>query len=259
MSDTPLLARQAGRMRVEVYRDRDATGHAAGTRAAAALRATLARQETARVVFAAAPSQLTTLATLRDAPGIDWSRVVAFHMDEYIGLAPGAPERFGRFIREQIGDRVHPRELHVIDPGEDPEAECARYAALLAAAPIDLVCLGIGDNGHLAFNDPPVADFADPRTVKIVALDEACRRQQVADGCFTDLDDVPEHAITLTIPALLSAWRLIATVPGAAKSDALRAALDGPIGPRCPASALRGHPAAALYADLAAYGEEPRP
>ncbi|WP_419992694.1 6-phosphogluconolactonase [Streptomyces boninensis] len=246
-------------MDVQVFPDRAAAGRAAGAAAAAALRATLARQDTARVVFAAAPSQLATLAALRAAPGIDWSRVIAFHMDEYIGLAPDAPERFGRFLREQVGDLLRPRELHLISPGDDPEAECARYAELLAAAPIDLVCLGIGDNGHLAFNDPPVADFADPHPVKVVALDDACRRQQVGDGCFARLDDVPEHAVTLTVPALLAGRRLIATVPGAAKHDALHAALEGPVTTACPASALRGHPAAELYADLAAYGPCPQP
>ncbi|HEY3685917.1 MAG TPA: glucosamine-6-phosphate deaminase [Streptosporangiaceae bacterium] len=243
-------------MDVRVFRDRDAAGRAAGRAAAEAIRTALADQETVRVVFAAAPSQLATLAALRTAPGVDWSRVVAFHMDEYIGLPPDAPERFGRFLRDQVADRVHPGATHVIDPGGDPEAECARYAELLAAAPIDLVCLGIGDNGHLAFNDPPVADFADPAAVKVVALDEDCRRQQVGDGCFAALADVPERAITLTVPTLLSGRRLIATVPGAAKHTALRAALDGPVTTACPASALRGHPSATLYADLAAYGEE---
>jgi glucosamine-6-phosphate deaminase len=174
-------------------------------------------------------------------------------MDEYIGLPADAPQRFGGFLHHELWKVVRPGAVHVIEPGDDPEAESARYAALLGRAPIDLVCLGIGDNGHLAFNDPPVADFADPRAVKVVELDEACRRQQVSDGCFATLSDVPERAITLTVPTLMAGRTLIATVPGANKRAALAAALDGPISESCPASVLRTHPACTLFADLEAY------
>jgi glucosamine-6-phosphate deaminase len=249
----PLHTRTAGRLGVRVHPDGEA-GTAAGLEAAEALRAVLRERGEARVMFAAAPSQLGTLAVLRAAEGIDWSRVTAFHMDEYVGLPAGAPQRFAAFLHRELVDAVRPRAFHAIDPGPDPAAECARYAVLLAAAPMDLICLGIGENGHLAFNDPPVADFADPLTVKLVDLDDACRRQQVNDGCFPTLTDVPPQAVTVTVPALLSGRRLIATVPGATKRTALRAALDGPLTTACPASALRDHPAATLHTDLAAYG-----
>ncbi|MCG5212557.1 6-phosphogluconolactonase [Streptosporangium soli] len=252
---TPVHMRTAGRLEVHVHRDRAQAGAAAARAAADVLRATLRENDEARVVFAAAPSQRETLAGLREAPGIDWSRVVAFHMDEYVDLPPDAPARFGHFLRRAIWDAVRPREVHVIDPGDDPEVESARYARLLAAGPIDLVCLGIGDNGHLAFNDPPVADFGDPLLVKVVELDDSCRKQQVGDGCFDTLGEVPERAVTLTIPTLMAGRHLVATVPGAAKHDALRATLDGPLSTSCPASVLREHPSCSLFTDTDAYGD----
>jgi glucosamine-6-phosphate deaminase len=241
-------------MRVSVHADRAAAGAAAAQEAAEALRETLDRQESARVVFAAAPSQLGLLAGLREAPGVDWSRVAVFHLDEYVDLPAGSPARFSHFLHTHLWDAVRPGQVHAIEPGGDPEAECARYAGLLAAAPLDLICLGVGDNGHLAFNDPPVADFADPLPVKVVALDAASRTQQVADGCFADLGQVPRQAVTLTIPTLMAGGRLVATVPGARKKAALRAALDGPLTTACPASVLRTHPRCALFADQEAHG-----
>ncbi|MBF8184348.1 glucosamine-6-phosphate deaminase [Nonomuraea sp. K274] len=249
----PVIRRVAGRLDVRIYSDRAESGAAAARAAAAALRTALATRDEARVVFAAAPSQRETLAGLRAAEGIDWSKVVVFHMDEYIGLPADAPQRFGRFLHHELWNAVRPGAVHVIDPGDDPEAESARYAGLLGRGPIDLVCLGIGDNGHLAFNDPPVADFADPLAVKVVELDDACRRQQVSDGCFATLADVPERAITLTVPTLMAGRTLVATVPGVNKRAALAAALDGPVAESCPASVLRTHPDCTLFADLEAH------
>lgn len=249
---TPVLTRTAGRLDVRVYADRAHSGAAAARMAAEALRRTLEDQDAARVVFAAAPSQRELLAGLREEPGIDWARVVAFHMDEYLDLPPDSPARFGNFLKRELWDAVRPGAVHLIDPESDP----ADYAKLLAAEPIDLVCLGVGDNGHLAFNDPPVADFDDPLQVKLVELDEACRRQQVSDGCFPTLAEVPERAITLTIPALLAGRHLIATVPGANKRQALRQALDGPLSTACPASILREHPRCTLFADWEAFHED---
>jgi glucosamine-6-phosphate deaminase len=248
-----VIKRKAGHLDVRIYSDRAQSGAAAARAAAAALRTALATRGEARVVFAAAPSQRETLAGLRAAEGIDWSRVSVFHMDEYIGLPAGAPQRFGRFLADELWDAVRPGAVHVIDPGDDPEAASARYAELLGGGPIDLVCLGIGDNGHLAFNDPPVADFADPLAVKVVELADACRRQQVSDGCFATLADVPARAITLTVPTLLAGRTLVATVPGASKRAALAAALGGPVSESCPASVLRTHPGCTLFADLEAY------
>jgi glucosamine-6-phosphate deaminase len=246
---------QLDRLRIERHPDRAALGRAAGNESAKLLRETLAAQPRARVVFAAAPSQNESLAALVAAEGIDWSRVEAFHMDEYVGLAADAPQRFARYLAERLFDRVRPGRVHLIGVGDaaaglaEAAAECRRYAGLLAAAPIDLVCLGIGENGHIAFNDPPVADFEDPETVKPVALDEACRWQQVHDGCFASIAEVPAHAITLTIPALLSARRMVCAVPGPTKRAAVERLLAGPVSTACPATILRTHGGCTLHVD----------
>jgi glucosamine-6-phosphate deaminase len=230
-------------------RSRAEMGRAAAHDVALELRARLRLQARVRMIFAAAPSQSEMLDALVLQPGIAWNRVTAFHMDEYIGLPPQAPQRFANWLRAALFDRLPFAAVHVIDPAADPSTAVSAYAALLVAAPIDIVCLGIGVNGHLAFNDPPVADFDDPVPVKIVELDEICRRQQVDDGCFARMEDVPTHAITLTIPRLLNADRLFCVVPGASKREAVRRALGDEIGPACPATALRSHPRCTLYLD----------
>ena len=224
-------------------------GRAAASDVASTLRDRLARQDIVRMVFAAAPSQAEMLGALASERDIDWRRVTAFHMDEYLGLAAQAPERFGAWLTRHFFSRVPLGAVHLIGQEPDPDREATRYAALLSEAPIDLVCLGIGVNGHLAFNDPPVADLRDPKQVKIVELDAICRQQQVDDKCFATLDDVPTHAITLTIPRLLDADQLFCVVPGAAKRAAVEQSLYGPIGEACPASALRTHPRCTLYLD----------
>jgi glucosamine-6-phosphate deaminase len=243
------------RLEVAVYRDRTATGRAAGTAAADVLRRALADRAQVRIMFAAAPSQLEMLHTLRTAPGIDWSRVVAFHMDEYLGLAADAPQTFGRFVTDELVAAVRPGQVHLIAPDGDPAGSVRRYAELLASAPLDIVCLGIGDNGHLAFNDPPDADFDDPEPVRTVELSEDSRVQQVGDGCFARLDDVPRQAITVTIPTLMSARQLVCTAPGESKRAAVARTLTGPVDASCPASVLRRHPNCTLYVDTAAYGD----
>lgn len=224
-------------------------GRAAATAIAEDLRARLARQSRVRMVFAAAPSQAEMLEALVSEPGIDWHRITAFHMDEYIGLDAQAPQRFGLWLQRHLFDRLPFGAVRIIDPGNDPSSAARAYAAELAAEPIDVVCLGIGVNGHLAFNDPPVADLADAQDVKIVELDGACRRQQVDDGCFAQLDQVPSHALTLTLPRLLRSDRMYCVVPGAAKREAVRRSLHDPIGTACPATALRLHPRVVLFLD----------
>lgn len=229
-------------------------GAAAARDVAAELRRRLERQPTVRMIFAAAPSQQEMLDALVVEPAIDWGRVTAFHMDEYIGLPPDAPQRFAHWLDRHLFSRVKFGTVHRLDPGEDPDGEAARYAGQLAEAPVDVVCLGIGQNGHLAFNDPPVADLADPLAVKVVELDEACRRQQVDDGSFVSVNEVPTHAVTLTIPRLLAADRLFCVVPGQAKRAAVDAALHAPVSADHPATALRTHADVTLYLD-----EESRP
>lgn len=214
------------------------------------LREAIARQGRAAVVLAAANSQVHALAALVAERGIDWGRVTVLHMDEYLGLAASHPASFRRFLQERVVDRVRPSAFHGID-GEamEPLTECDRYGRLLGAQPIDLCLLGIGENGHLAFNDPPVADFADPRLVKLVKLDEACRRQQVGEGHFPSLEAVPQFAYTLTIPALCAARRMLCIVPELRKARAVRDALRGPLSTACPASFLRRQGHCTLYLD----------
>jgi len=250
----PLRRFAADRLAVEVHGDRRSLGRAAAWAAAAWLRAVIASQGSARVVFACAPSQDEFLAALADPAAvggaIDWGRMVAFHMDEYIGLGDRHPRGFRQYLRAHLLERAPVGVFHPI-PAEAPDsaAVCRAYAARLAEGPIDLICLGVGENGHIAFNDPSAADFDDPERVKVVELDAACRQQQVNDGCFPSLAQVPRRAITVTVPVFMSARRLSIQVPGRRKAAAVRSMLRGPIGPGCPASILRLHPDARLFLD----------
>jgi glucosamine-6-phosphate deaminase len=236
-------------LKVRVYPERGALGAASADFAAATIRSACAERGAARVVFACAPSQNEFLAALVRMP-VDWSLVTIFHMDEYEGLLASQPQSFRSYLTEHLLAMIGPaRGVHLIGAEGEASRECDRYAALLAEAQIDLVCLGIGENGHLAFNDPPVADFCDPQLVKVVDLDPACRRQQVNDGCFATLDEVPSRALTLTIPALLGARTICGVVPGERKAGAVRETLLGPVSTQCPASILRTHPQAVLHLD----------
>ena len=225
--------------------------HAAGNDATDVIVALLAKKPEINMIFAAAPSQNETLAALCERKDIDWTRVNAYHMDEYIGLAADAPQRFGTFLKNAIFGKLPFRSVNYIDcTGSDPEAECARYAALLEKVKIDVVMLGIGENGHIAFNDPPVADFDDKRIIKPVSLDEVCRNQQVNDGCFASLSEVPHTALTLTVPTLFHADYLFCSVPAATKADAVyHTVTDREISTKCPATIMRKHPHAILYCD----------
>jgi glucosamine-6-phosphate deaminase len=202
------------------------------------------------VIFASAPSQNEFLAALLREPGVDWPRITAFHLDEYIGIAPDHPASFRRFLADRLFAHVEVAAFHGLDgQAMDLSAECARYAALLREARPALAVLGIGENGHLAFIDPPVCDFAETCDVRVVELDEPCRLQQVNDGCFPTLDAVPRTALSLTIPFLLRVPRAVAIVPGRAKRAAIQAALQGPVTRACPASVLRRHRDATLFLD----------
>jgi glucosamine-6-phosphate deaminase len=246
---SPLFSEfQEGHMEVYVAESRTDLGEVAARHIAAALRKGLHKKPQLRMILAAAPSQSAMLAALRREPDIPWQRVTAFHMDEYIDLAEEAPQRFGTWLKREFFDHVPLAEVHLIKPQPDPEAACQAYASSLAEAPIDVVLLGIGTNGHLAFNDPP-ADLNDPQAVKIVELDQMCREQQVLDGCFATLDEVPRRAITLTIPTLLSGHDLFCCVPGRHKSAAVKAMMESPTSGACPATALRNHPRCTVYLD----------
>jgi glucosamine-6-phosphate deaminase len=228
------------RATVQVHADPAALARAAADEAADVMRAAVEAHGVCHAMFATGNSQLDFVrALVEDTAGVPWADTVVFHMDEYVGVGPDHPAGFGRWIRQRIVEPARPRAAYYVEGLGDPEAACARYARLLGDHPLDLCCLGIGENGHLAFNDPPVADFADPLDVKVVELDAACRRQQVNEGHFAGFDAVPTHAITVTIPALLRAGRVLAVVPEARKAEPVRSALTGPITTACPASALR--------------------
>lgn len=235
-------------MKVHVAESRVELGHTAASHIAMVLRTRLREQERVRMILAAAPSQSEMLAALIQEPEIDWPRVTVFHMDEYIGLSENAPQRFAHWLRSAFADHVPLARFEPINPGDSPQETCDQYANLLAEAPIDVVLLGIGTNGHLAFNDPP-ADLEDPEAVRIVTLDHMCREQQVLDDCFAAFEDVPRQAITLTVPALLAGHELFCCVPGQLKSAAVKAMLELPVSGEYPATALRTHPRCNLYLD----------
>jgi len=238
------------RLRVKIYDTRAAMGVEAAKDAAACMKKLLETKRTINVIFAAAPSQNEFLAALAKEPGIDWKRVNAFHMDEYVGLdCDTAPQSFARFLKDAIFDVVPFGSVSLLNGRADPEAEAARYSALLRANPADIVCMGIGENGHIAFNDPGEAEFHDSKLVKTVALDLTCRTQQVHDGCFAALEDVPTHAFTLTIPALMAAKHHFCVVPAPTKASAVYETVNGPVCEACPASILRCAPDATLYCD----------
>ena len=233
---------------VRVYANRDEMGTAAGQDIKTCILEMLKTKDTLNMIFAAAPSQNEVLASLAKDPEIPWDRVQAFHMDEYIGLSPEAPQGFGNFLRNALFGLAPFKKVNYIDcAAVDAQAECDRYSKLLRENPVDIVVMGIGENGHIAFNDPPVADFHDPHLVKIVELDPVCRQQQVNDGCFTALSQVPTHALTLTVPALMAAKYHFCIVPAPTKAKAVEATVRGPVGESCPATCLRNRAGAVLY------------
>lgn len=235
-------------LKVYISESRDAMGKLAASHAAQAINAVLEKKETANVIFAAAPSQNETLFYLLQE-NVDFTRINAFHMDEYVDLPAGAPQTFASYLTEHIFSKAPFRSVHLIASDMDGDDACLAYEKLLKENPPDVVCLGIGENGHIAFNDPDFADFNDPKVIKPVALDEICRMQQVHDGCFPSLDKVPTHALTLTVPTLLSARYLICTVPAITKADAVKVMVTGAIGEYCPATSLRNHEGAELFLD----------
>ncbi len=237
-------------LEVQVFNSRDEMGTAAAAIVAEALKKILHRNQAARMIFAAAPSQQEFLESLASDASINWKQVTAFHMDEYVDLPTDAPQGFGNFLRRHFFDKIQVGTVHYLNGNAiNKTAEAARYAKLLQEKPIDIVCLGIGENTHLAFNDPHVARFNDPYLVKLVTLDALCRQQQVNDGCFRSLDEVPEHALTLTIPALFNAAQLFCMVPGNRKAGAVVHTLTEAVSEKYPSTILRMHPSALLFLD----------
>lgn len=238
------------KLRVEIYENRTLMGKAAAKDIKAKIAELLKKKREINIIFAAAPSQNDVLKTLAEDKSIEWNRINAYHMDEYIGLDRYASQSFGNFLKEHIFGLVPFKSVNYIDiTATDPEKEAERYGKLIEKNPTDIVIMGIGENGHIAFNDPPVADFKDGKVAKLVELDEICRKQQVNDGCFESIDKVPTCAITLTVPTLIKAPYLFCIVPAATKAKAVYETLNGVIDEHCPASVLRTHDNAKLYLD----------
>lgn len=244
-----MIERKVENLPVYIYETREEMGDAAAKDAAQRINGIIACRGEANVIFAAAPSQNELLEGLLHSD-VDWSKVRGFHQDEYIGISAEEPAGFGCFLRRAIFNCVQFKELHFLlcepDKAED---KCHEYTELLKQHPADLIFLGIGENGHLAFNDPSVADFNDPTVIKIVELDDICRQQQVNDGCFPNLDYVPKRAMSLSMSYLMSVPEAICVVPTNRKARAVKNALYGPVETACPASILRRHKNAALYLD----------
>jgi glucosamine-6-phosphate deaminase len=246
----PIREWMVDNLTVREYADRASMGKAAAHTVACWMREVIADKEAVNIIFASAPSQNEFLTTLASIDDLEWHKVVAMHMDEYVNLPYDAPQGFGNFLARYLWDLVKPGQIHTLEiTTTNPDAECRRYAEILKAHPVDIVCAGIGENGHMAFNEPHVADFHDPLLVKVVELDPRSRQQQVNDGCFAAIEQVPTHAMTLTMPALMASPRLCCVVPGPTKAAAVQATLNDPVGEHCPATALRMHPQAILFID----------
>ena len=250
MDDVQVKRLQFGTLKVEIHPSSKAAGLEAASAAAKAITELAKSRETVGVIFATGASQLAILDALTSLPDIPWNKVRGFHMDEYIGISTDHPASFRRYMRERLTGKVPMKEFFEIDgEASDPEKYCREYAAKVSSSKPQLCLLGVGENGHLAFNDPMVADFQDPADVKIVALDEVCRNQQVKEGWFSTVEQVPERAITLTIPSLFRVPQLIVSVPGKRKAKIVRTTLNGPMSTDCPATILRTHPNATIYLD----------
>lgn len=246
---------QADKLEVKLFETNDGLGQAAAESVAEILQAAIAQKGSANLILATGASQIKFLDYLQKQ-AIDWQKITVFHLDEYKDLPETHLASFRKYLKERILEKVNPRQVHYLNgDAPDVDAEVARYENLLKEHSIDVACIGIGENGHIAFNDPPVADFNDPKLVKVVELDEACRLQQLGEGWFPTLNDVPKEALSLTIPAIMRAKRISCVVPGIQKAKAVCNALNQEISTACPASILREHPNVILYLDRASSSE----
>ena len=236
-------------MLLKIFNDRVVMGQAAAEQAAGAIRRAVAERGHARIIAATAASQLEFLDALTKAPGIDWSKVEAFHLDEYIGLPVSHPGSFRKMLLEQLVQKTGIANYHLLDgDATDPLEVVQRVGKQLASLPVDIAFLGIGENGHIAFNDPP-ADFKTEEPYIIVNLDEACRQQQVGEAWFADISQVPKRAVSMSARQILKAREILAVVPGPRKAQAVKACFEGAVSPMAPASILRTHPNATVYLD----------
>ncbi len=237
-------------MNLKIYQRGPALGLAAAAVAAACLRQTIAAKGRARVIAATGASQFAFLETLTNLPGVEWSKVELFHLDEYVGLPVTHPASFRKYLLERLITPAGISNYHLLDGERDPETVCREAGAKVAAAVVDVAFVGIGENGHLAFNDPP-ADFQTEAPYLVVQLDEACRRQQVGEGWFQSLGEVPTQAISMSIRQILKARKILCIVPDQRKATAVQACLEGPVSPLAPASVLQQHPDVTMFLDTA--------
>ncbi len=236
---------------IKVYPDRAAASQSAAQHAAQIIRDAIAARGQARIIAATGASQIDFVEALVAAPGIDGSHVELFHLDEYVGLSIDHPASFRRYLLDRLIKPTGITTYHLLDGETDPAASCREVGAALQSGPIDVVFAGIGENGHIAFNDPP-ADFTSTAPYLVVNLDEACRRQQLGEGWFPTFEDVPQQAMTLSVQQLLKAHHVITVVPDTRKAAAAKKCLEGPVSPAAPASILRQHPGNFFYFDQAA-------
>jgi len=242
---------QADKLQVKIYEDETVLGAAAADNVEQLLNAAIADRGSANLILATGTSQFAFLEAMQQKD-INWSAITVFHLDEYKGLSAQHPASLRRYLKERILDTVMPGQVYLINgDAENLEEELQAYQKLLMSHPVDVACIGIGENGHIAFNDPPVADFNDPLLIKVVELDEACRMQQLGEGWFPSFDDVPKEAVTLTIPAIMNSRAISCVVPGKRKTQAVQNTLNAPVSTSCPASILRNHPDTILFLDKA--------
>ena len=240
-------------MKKFVFKTKEQMGESAGAAAAEKIRSAIDNKGQANIILATGASQFEVLENMVGCKGIDWSKVVIFHLDEYIGLGEYHPASFRKYLKERFVDKVGKlKAAHFVDgDADDPQAECKRLEEIIAVHPIDVALVGIGENGHLAFNDPP-ADFETEEPYIVVKLDERCRRQQLGEGWFETLDDVPKRAISMSVRQIMKSDCLIVSVPDERKTQAVKCAMEGEVGNMCPASIMREHPNCEIYLDEAA-------
>ena len=246
----PIHVFKADQLNVRIYKDDKEMGKAAAEFTEEVLQNVLQSKRQANIIIATGASQFTFYEALKELKGIEWGKVTVFHLDEYLGMSDRHPASFRKYLKERILDDVQPGKIHLLNgDAPDPEKEVERYEYLLKEVDIDLACIGIGENGHIAFNDPPVADFRDPKMVKVVKLDKECRQQQLGEGWFPTLEDVPSHALSLTVPAIMRSKTISCVVPDKRKSQAVYDTIYKDISVKCPATVLRTHPDCTLFVD----------
>ena len=236
-------------LKVKIFENKEKMGKAAAVSVAEKLNIAISEKGFANLILATGASQFQFLEHLQQQ-AIGWKKITVFHLDEYKGMPVTHPASFRKYLKERILDKVQPKQVYYLKgDAPDAEAEVLRYENLLKEHPVDIACIGIGENGHIAFNDPPVADFNDPKLVKVVELDEGCRKQQLGEGWFPTFDDVPTHALSLTIPAIMGCKAISCVVPDERKAEAVYNTLNAEISTACPATILRTHPDTVLYLD----------